>query len=44
MSSCAMLRETRSAKMGRAMVHWVGLSFVVRCCIFVVLCCVMRIC
>ena len=34
-SSCAMLRETRSAMMGRAMVHWVGFSFVVRwlCCV-----------
>ena len=28
-SSCAMLREPRSAVMGCAMVHCVGLSFVV---------------
>ena len=36
-SSCAMLREPRSAVMGCAIVHWVGLSFAVRCCILVVL-------
>ena len=42
-SSCAMLRKPRSAVMCRAMVNWVEFSFVVRCCILVVLCCVMYV-